>query len=53
MLGCTLKKEIESFADCILTNTSPIVSGIEARAALDLALSICQQINENQQAIQA
>jgi len=41
-----LKKEIESFLDCIEKNVKPIVSGIEGRDALKLALGIGQQVLE-------
>lgn len=39
-----LKKELESFIDCICCDQQPIVSGIEGREALSLALKICQNI---------
>jgi predicted dehydrogenase len=41
-----LKKELESFIHCVLHNQRPVVSGIEARNALELALGICQDIQE-------
>lgn len=43
-----LKKEIESFLDCISNDKKPIVSGVEGRDALELALGICQKISESQ-----
>lgn len=43
-----LKKELESFIDCILHNTRPVVSGIEGRAALKLALEITRMISKSQ-----
>ena len=43
-----LKKELESFVDCIRNNKRPVVSGVEGRAALKLALEICQMIEKNQ-----
>jgi len=39
-----LKKELESFIDCVLNNKEPLVSGIVARDALALALTIQEQI---------
>ncbi len=39
-----LKKEIESFIDCVRENKTPVVSGIEGREALKVALAICQKI---------
>jgi len=42
-----LKRELESFVDCIQKNTQPIVSGIEAREALKVALEITEQIKQN------
>ena len=42
-----LKKELESFIDCVQNNTKPIVSGVEGRDALMLALEITNQIWNN------
>ncbi len=42
-----LKKEIESFIDCIQNNKEPIVSGVEGRDALLLALDITKKIWKN------
>lgn len=42
-----LKKEIESFLDSIANNTKPVVSGVEGRDALKLALEITQQIHDS------
>lgn len=39
-----LKKEIEHFADCIMNDKTPIVSGIEGKEALDVALQISEKI---------
>jgi predicted dehydrogenase len=39
-----LKKELESFIDCVRNNKEPIVSGRVAREALDCALKIQNQI---------
>jgi predicted dehydrogenase len=39
-----LKKELESFIDCIQTNQRPVVSGAEGREALSLALGISESI---------
>jgi len=43
-----LKKELESFIDCIRHDKRPVVSGVEGRAALKLALEISQMIEKNQ-----
>ncbi len=42
-----LKKELESFLDCIRDNKKPVVSGIEGRQALKLALEIIQVLWDN------
>lgn len=39
-----LKKELESFVDCVLNSKRPIVSGEEARRALKVAIDITDQI---------
>ncbi len=39
-----LKRELQSFAECVMNNTRPIVSGEEAREALSVAIDITQQI---------
>ena len=39
-----LKKEIESFIDCVKNNKRPIVSGVEGKQALELALKIKNKI---------
>jgi len=39
-----LKKELESFVHCVLSNKKPVVSGEEARKALSVAIDITQQI---------
>ena len=48
-----LKKELESFINCITNNEQPVVSGVEGRDALKIALEIGEQIkalrqNKNQ-----
>lgn len=40
-----LKKELESFVECVETGKRPIVSGIEGRRALQVALEIVKKIN--------
>ena len=42
-----LKKELESFIDCIVHDRPPVVSGVEARLALKVALEITEKIWEN------
>lgn len=42
-----LKKEIEHFLECIREDKTPLVSGIEAKEALQAALEITQQIWTN------
>ncbi|MDP3142513.1 MAG: hypothetical protein Q8N14_01000 [Candidatus Omnitrophota bacterium] len=42
-----LRKELESFVDCVTLGNKPVVSGIEGRAALDLALKIQEKIWQN------
>lgn len=42
-----LKKELESFVDCIQKNKQPVVSGREGREALKVALEITEQIKQN------
>ncbi len=42
--GEPLKKELESFARCVLDDKKPIVSGEEAREALSVAIDITKQI---------
>jgi predicted dehydrogenase len=39
-----LKKEIESFIDCVKNKKRPVVSGLEAREALGLAIKIKKRI---------
>ncbi len=48
-----LKKELESFIHCINNDEQPIVSGIEARQALALAIHIIQNIQETRKQILA
>lgn len=42
-----LKKELESFIDCVREDKKPIVSGEEGKQALEVALSIIQKIWKN------
>lgn len=42
-----LKKELESFVDCVLGNKRPVVSGIEARKALAVAIDITKKIQSS------
>lgn len=42
-----LKKELESFIDCIQKDLPPIVSGVEARNALKVAITISEKIWKN------
>jgi predicted dehydrogenase len=39
-----LKKELESFVECVTTGKKPVVSGIEGRRALQVALEILAKI---------
>lgn len=39
-----LKRELESFIECVRTDKDPIVSGIEGRRALQVALEIIEKI---------
>lgn len=42
-----LKKELESFIDCIEEDKKPIVSGVEGKEALEVALQISKQLWKN------
>jgi predicted dehydrogenase len=42
-----LKKELESFVECVLKDKKPVVSGVEAKEALKVALTITDKIWEN------
>lgn len=44
-----LKKELESFIDCVRNDTPPVVPGQAARDALALALDICRNIEQNRE----
>jgi predicted dehydrogenase len=46
-----LKKELESFLDCVRDDLKPKVSGVEGRDALKVALDINQKIWEHRQSI--
>lgn len=46
-----LKKEIESFVECVRDNKQPVVSGVEGREALKVALDISQKITQASQAL--
>lgn len=39
-----LKRELESFIECVAAGTKPIVSGVEGRRALQVALEILEKI---------
>ena len=39
-----LKKELKSFVECVRTGKRPIVSGVEGRRALQVALDIVEKI---------
>ncbi|MDP2652637.1 MAG: Gfo/Idh/MocA family oxidoreductase [Candidatus Omnitrophota bacterium] len=39
-----LKKELESFIECVRDDKPPVVSGVEGRQALKVAIDICQMI---------
>lgn len=43
-----LKEELKSFVECVRDNKTPVVSGIEGRDALSLALKICADIKASQ-----
>lgn len=45
-----LKKELESFIRCIKEDTTPVISGIEGKEALRVALQINKKIQETQKA---
>jgi predicted dehydrogenase len=40
-----LKEELQSFIECVRTGKKPIVSGVEGRRALSVALDILEKIN--------
>ncbi len=42
-----LKRELESFIDCIINDQQPLISGQEGKEALQLALEITDQICKN------
>ena len=44
-----LKKELKSFIECVRTGKKPVVSGIEGRRALQVALEIVAKINPSRQ----
>ncbi len=46
-----LKKELEHFLDCIRENRQPLVSGVEAKEALKVALEITHKIWEHKKSI--
>ncbi|MFC1510094.1 Gfo/Idh/MocA family oxidoreductase [Candidatus Omnitrophota bacterium] len=47
----SLKKELEHFLTCVNTNTKPLVSGVEGKEALKIALQISQIIWDKQKNI--
>lgn len=46
--GDALKNEVDHFLDCIIHRKQPLVAGLEGRRALDVALQVIGQIQENQ-----
>jgi predicted dehydrogenase len=40
-----LKRELKSFVECVRTGKRPVVSGVEGRRALQVALDIVDKIN--------
>ncbi len=46
-----LKEELKSFIECVRENRTPVVSGVEGRDALKLALKICDSISAAQSQI--
>ncbi|MBN1526610.1 MAG: Gfo/Idh/MocA family oxidoreductase [Candidatus Omnitrophica bacterium] len=42
-----LKRELKSFIECVQTGTKPIVSGVEGKRALQVALEIVEKIRSN------
>lgn len=44
-----LKKELKSFIECVRTGKKPVVSGIEGRRALQVALEIVEKITPSRQ----
>jgi predicted dehydrogenase len=43
--GDSLRRELESFLNCVRTGTKPVVSGEKGMEMLSLALQICEQIH--------
>lgn len=43
-----LKEELKSFIECVRDDKQPVVSGVEGRDAVKLALQICESIKETQ-----
>jgi len=41
-----LKRELQSFVDCVRARQTPVVSGESAKRALDLAFEITRQIEQ-------
>lgn len=46
-----LKKELEHFLDCVRDDTQPIVSGIEAKEALKVALAVTHKVWEHRKKV--
>jgi predicted dehydrogenase len=46
-----LEAEIGAFVESVLTRTRPLVSGIDARKSLDLALKILKKVEEERKSI--
>ena len=44
-----LKEELQSFIECVRTGKKPIVSGVEGRRALAVALDILEKIKSSKQ----
>jgi predicted dehydrogenase len=40
-----MKKELKSFLECVRTGKKPVVSGVEGRRALQVALEIIEKIS--------
>ena len=44
--GEPLLNELRSFVECVRTHNEPVVSGVQASQALQLAVAICRHIRE-------
>lgn len=45
--GEPLAIELESFVECVISSSNPVVSGLHGSAALELAVDICRHIRAN------